>query len=286
MRCRLAITAVSVAGVAALAGCTAAGDPVDRATTPATETAAAVVAREQVVSFLTELGTSSDPSRCTELYTSNALPREGGAPDVQACEESVSASDPADEVLVDQVVVAGDRARARVTATGGDDGGLAQTLDLVREGDAWKVDGVAEVAVVDRDAVHARFAQDLAVWGPQVVPPEELPCIDDEVRAVSDAEMAGSLQEGRSYEHAVDAISRCLALGVEEAVLSQVVQYQLTAEGLTAEQADCVVVEASATLIDLSVADLVTSATSRERLDQALVSASRTQVCQQLGAAP
>ena len=188
--------------------------------------------------------------------------------------------------MVDQVVVDGSTATGRVTAIGGASAGLAQTLELVREGDRWKVDGVAGLAIADRAAVDERVVRDLAEWGPQIIPPQHLPCIGDQLLAVTDAELVAAFEEGRSHEHAVDAISWCLAAGVDSLVLYQIVLYQLEAKGLTHDQANCVAVEALETFLDLTLEQLVTSQAARAHLSDGLVAASETQACQRVATDP
>lgn len=277
-----ALAGLVLAGALALAGCTAPNEVDDVATTsPDPPTA-----EEQVTAVVTELGTSSDPAQCTELYTSAGLEVALGTTDLETCRESVRTSEPADEVVVDQVSVDGTTATARVTSIGGASAGLAQTLELVRVDDAWKVDGVAGLALADRAAVDDRVSRELARWGPQMIPPDQLGCVDEQLRAVPDAEVVAAFQEGRPHQAAVRAISWCLALGVDSAALYQMVQYQLSTKGLTRAQADCVAVEALGIYVDLTLEELVTSEAARTQFEQGLLAAAETPVCAQLGGRP
>jgi hypothetical protein len=282
-----ALSGVVVAVVAAvvLGGCT---DPGGGAAAPSTSATsqAPPSAEEQVVAVLTELGTSTDPDQCTDSYTARGLEVAVGSTDPAVCRRAVIASEPADEVVVDQVVVDGGTATARVTAIGGASAGLAQTLDLVQQEDRWKVDGVAGLAIADRAAFDEHITSDLRAWGPEVLPPETLPCIDERLRAVPDAEIVAAYLEGRSHEAAVGSISWCLAAGVDSVALYQIVLHQLRTKGLTEEQASCVAVEALGTFLDLTLEQLVTSQAARAHLEDGLLRASETQVCQELGAAP
>jgi hypothetical protein len=268
-----------LAGTVVLGGCTAPDERRDVPTSPPRE----ATPEEQVVAVATELGTSSDPRQCTELYTARGLEVAVGSTDLEACREAVHRSEPADEVVVDQVVVDGAGATARVTSIGGASAGLAQTLELVREDGRWRVDGVAGLAIADRAALDERVSRELARWGPQVVPPDRLRCVDEELRAVPDAEVVAAFREGRPDRATVDAVSWCVASGVDSVALYEIVRYQLATKGLTREQADCVAVEALGTFLDLTLEQLVTSEEAREQLDQGLLAAAETPVCARLG---
>ncbi len=284
MGARPCTSVLALAGALALAACTGPGGGGQAAPEPATSTAA--TPEEEVIAVLTELGTSSDPDQCTETYTRRGLEVAVGSTDVEDCRDAVIASEPADEVVVDQVVVESSTATARVTSIGGASAGLAQSLELVLQDDRWMVDGVAGLAIADRAAVDERVARGLAEWGPEVIPPEHLDCIGEQLRAVTDAEIVAAFEQGRSHESAVDAISWCMAVGVDSVALYQIVLYQLEAKGLSEEQADCVAVEALETFLDLTLEQLVTSEAARQHLGDGLVRASETQVCRDLGAAP
>ncbi len=276
-------SAMGLAGMLALAACTGQGG---QAAAPTTATTSTPSAQEQVVAVLTELGTSSDPDQCTDAYTANGLELAVGSTDVAVCRDAVAASEPADEVVVDQVAVDGSTATARVTSIGGSSSGLAQTLELVLQDDRWMVDGISGLAIADRAAFDEGVALDLAEWGPAVIPPEHLDCVGEQLRAASDTEIVAAFEEGRSHAVAVGAISWCVAAGVDSFALYEIVQYQLEAKGLSAEQADCVAVEALGTFLALTLEQLVTSETARAQLEDGLLAASQTPVCQQLGAAP
>ncbi len=271
-----------VLGALALAGCTA-PDEEGEVPTTSPEATATASPEEQVTAVATELGTSSDPSQCTELYTARGLEVAVGSTDLEECRDAVRSSEPADEVVVDQVVVDGGTATARVTSIGGASAGLAQTLALVREDGRWKVDGVAGLALADRAALDDRVSRELARCGPQVLPPELLGCVDQRLRAVPDAEVVAAFQEGRPDRAAVDAVSWCVAAGVDSVALYEIVRYQLGTKGLTQAQADCVAVEALGTFLDLTLEQLVTSEEARAELDRGLLAAAETPVCAQLG---
>lgn len=279
------LTGLVLAGALALAGCTAPdeGGGVATASPDPTPTASP---EEQVTAVATELGTSSDPAQCTELYTTRGLEVAVGSTDLDTCREAVRTSEPADEMVVDRVVVDGGTATARVTSVDGASAGLAQTLALVLDGDRWKVDGVAGLAVADRGAFDDRVARELARWGPQVLPPDSLACVQQQLQRVPDAEVVAAFQEGRAHDPAVSAISSCLGAGVDAAAMYAIVLYQLQTKGLTEEQAGGLAVEVLDELVDLTLEQIVTSEAARARLEQGLLDGAATQVCQQVGAAP
>lgn len=247
-----------------LAGCTGPDDRHAAPTAPPETSTAEVSPEEQITAVLTELGTSSGPDQCTDLCTPRALRQAIGSSDVQVCRDAVAGVVPADEVQVSDVVVDGSRATARAAMVGGDSGGLAQLVDLVRSGDSWMVDGYTAVEIVDRALVDARTAELVQAAGPGLMGPDDVQCVVVTTQAATDEELEGMYLEGTVHTVLVDAIRDCVGGGIDLTAILLLSSYQLEQAGLTRDQADCVAGLAIRDYGELTLEDIVTSPEAKE----------------------
>lgn len=105
--------------------------------------------------------TSADPSNCTELQTQKFDEQNAavaGAAAIEACEkESEEDEDQAESVAVSNVSVDGDEASAEAALTGGALDSQAVEIDLVKDGDNWKLDEIVGFTKFDAKALGEAF---------------------------------------------------------------------------------------------------------------------------------
>lgn len=238
---------VLVAAVTALTGCQAAGGTTDEVDPPTTSSAAASP-EDAVTEVLQGAYTTADPASCTERYTERALAQAyRGAPDpLAACEEqeaSPAAAEAAGTASIDvaDLVVDGDRATVTVTPQGAASGGtVAYDLVLVEDG-GWRIDEVVDVAVLDRAAYDDSVTAVVEQVGPTLMAPDDVACVDQQLRAVPDEALARSVVEGASSTSLLaDAVRACLGGGTDLVAILQLSTYQLEQGGLSTEKATCV----------------------------------------------
>ena len=151
---------------------------------------------QRVTDVITEAATVDDPAHCTELLTPAFVEQsESGDDPVAACEQSeAEGGEAADSVEVSKVEVEGDSATAEVAITGGPSDGQTLALELVKDGDDWKLDWITSFVEFDRDAflaaVAAEFAED-----PNLAP-GLADCTIDAFDALTDAEIEELLLSG------------------------------------------------------------------------------------------
>lgn len=261
------MTTALVAGALALTACTGpdatGGDP----------TAAPASPQEQVTALLTQINTSSDPDLCASAYTDRALEQSLGTADVEACREAVARVVPADEVAVEDVVVRGDTATARVTLVGGDNAGYAQGVELVRTQDGWRYDRYTSLEIADRAAVDAALARLVQQNGSTLMTPAQITCVQGRLTAVPDAQLEAVQSDGSLQTVLVDGIRDCVGGGVDLAAIALLSSYQLVQAGLTQAQADCVAAAGILDYGELGLADIVTDPAARRQWQDALVTA-------------
>jgi hypothetical protein len=134
--------------------------------------------------------TTSDPSNCTELETQNFLeqnePGEGAAA-VTECEEKAEENEEvAESVDVSNVSVNGEKASAEAAFSGSTFDGQALEIDLVKEGDNWKLDEVAGFASYDPQKLAEAFEEQFE--GNEEIPAKVAACITEAVGSASQAE--------------------------------------------------------------------------------------------------
>lgn len=109
--------------------------------------------------------TGDDPADCTRLETPEFLEQSQfsvGEEAVQDCEEDKAdtTNDP-DSVAVDNVEVDGTNATAEATFSGSAFDGATATVDLVKEGEQWKLSAITAIEGIDVETFREDFTSQL-----------------------------------------------------------------------------------------------------------------------------
>jgi hypothetical protein len=151
-------TLAAVALVALLAGMTGCGSSGDSAGD----------SRTQVENVVRRSLTQNDPAFCVTATTPRYLNQIYGDSDdpLEQCRyEAVLPGEPsAREVSFESVRVDRDQAETTVALTGGSDDGSVLRIELVREGDRWRFDRLADIQI-DRARSDAASRRDLEAYG-------------------------------------------------------------------------------------------------------------------------
>jgi hypothetical protein len=129
---------------------------------------------------------SGDPAACTQAQTqafTEQITGQSGQAALRQCERDAK-DVPADSVDVENIEVDGDSASAEAAFSGGFFGGQTIALDLVKEGDSWKLDKATGFEDFDRDAFVAAFKQELAQE--EDAPAGAADCVAANVQKLSD----------------------------------------------------------------------------------------------------
>ncbi|GAB4066656.1 hypothetical protein GCM10028777_20190 [Angustibacter speluncae] len=264
-----AVTVVVLVAVVALAGCTPGGSTGTGDPAPTTTTSP----QDEVTALLTEMATSSDPDQCERLYTTRALQQSLGTADVAACREAVADVEPATDVEIDSVDVSGDVGTARLVFRDGDNAGMAQLVRAVRTDDGWRYDGYTGLEVVDRAAVDDRLRRVVQENGENLMPPDQLACVQGRLTALPDTDLVGSSAATTLQTTLVEGIRDCVGGGIDLTTILFLSSYQLVQAGLSQGQADCVAGLAIRDYGELSLEDIVTKPAARQRWLDGLVAA-------------
>jgi hypothetical protein len=106
--------------------------------------------QSQVRDVVTDVLTTNDPEHCGTVLTSRLMEQSFGSNStVNECRyQNRSAKDTsAHEVSFEHIDVHGKSARATVAISGGYDDGSKVTLELIRDGDQWEVDYLADIEI-------------------------------------------------------------------------------------------------------------------------------------------
>jgi hypothetical protein len=134
----VAIFAITVLAPIALAACGSSGNSDDE---------------NQITDAITKAATSGDPAACTEVQTQRFTEQTsgGGGDAVKSCEKD-AADSASSTVKVSNIKVDGDTATAEAKLTGGFVDGQTLDVNLVKDGDQWKLDQLTGFADFDREA--------------------------------------------------------------------------------------------------------------------------------------
>lgn len=135
--------------------------------------------------------TSANPSNCTEVQTQKFDEQNAaveGAAAVKECEkESEDDEEQAESVEVSNISVNGDAASAEVALTGGGLDGQTVEINLVKDGDNWKLDEIARFTDFDAkalgEAFGARFEDE-----PEEIPAKIASCLTEAFGSASQSE--------------------------------------------------------------------------------------------------
>lgn len=156
---------------------------------------------EQIEETIEKSATRHDPGKCTELLTQNFIEQNSdatGKAALKECEVEVSdRSDDPKSVTVSTIEVDGTDATAEVAFAGGGFDGQTVNVALVKNGDQWRLDEVIGFAELDT-ATLARTLEEQFEAANGEIPPAQIKCIGDGIRAASEAEVAELVLSGSS----------------------------------------------------------------------------------------
>lgn len=145
---------------------------------------------DKIVDVIETSATSSDPSNCTELQTVNFNEQNeqvSGEDANKECEKEIADEETADSVEVSEVEIDGETATAVVAITGGDLDGQTPELELVKDGDDWKLNELTGFAEFDAGKIVAGLAESFEE--DESIEPELASCIVEALEESSDAEV-------------------------------------------------------------------------------------------------
>lgn len=144
---------------------------------------------KQISAAIDAAATSGEASACTEVQTQKFTEQTSGgtgADAVKSCEKD-AADSASDTVEVSNIEVDGDTATAEATFGGGFIDGQTLTIDLVKDGDAWKLDELTGFVDFDRDSFIASSIA--AVGEDPSTPAEATACLQEQFGAASDQDL-------------------------------------------------------------------------------------------------
>jgi len=158
--------------------------------------------------------TSTDPADCTRLETQNFLEQANfsvGEEAVQDCEEDkADTADDPDSVEVENVEVDGTTATAEGTFSGGAFDGATATVDLVKEGDQWKLDAITAVEGINVDTFRDEFTAQLEES--QEIPAPIADCISEAIGSATEEDIS-SVIVGGTEEDLLALFGECIPTG-------------------------------------------------------------------------
>jgi hypothetical protein len=134
---------------------------------------------DDITAVIEESVSTTDPAGCTELQTQTFVEQtsfETGDAAIAQCEEDAAetADDP-DSVEVSDISVDGEAATASVTFAGGAFDGSTVLLDLVKEGDQWKLNEITDIPEFNFEGFITAFTEQTEAEGE--IPPQIAECI-------------------------------------------------------------------------------------------------------------
>jgi hypothetical protein len=142
--------------------------------------------------------TSTDPADCTRLETQAFLEQTQfsvGDEAVQDCEEDKAdtENDP-DSVEVENVEVDGSSATAEATFSGSAFDGATASVDLVKEGDQWKLDAITDIEGIDVETFRDDFTAQLEES--EEIPAPIADCISEAIGSATEEDVRGVIVGG------------------------------------------------------------------------------------------
>jgi hypothetical protein len=189
--------------------------------------------------------TTAEPENCTKLVTPE-FARQAQLEDdtdaaIKSCRESAETDEPSDSVKISRVTVNEDGAEAEFTPEGGDVDGQRFTVRLIKAGTDWKLDRITDVEL-DRDRFEAALRDGL-IRPPDALSEERADCVIENLEGVSDAEIERAIVEADPAVF-TEAVTLCEGVGrrggVRGAFEGALRRNLLQVQGLSPEQADCV----------------------------------------------
>jgi ABC-type glycerol-3-phosphate transport system substrate-binding protein len=164
---------------------------------------------DKVIDVIEASATTSDPSNCTELQTvafNEQSTQESGDAATKQCEEEAKDEETAESVEVSEVEVDGDTATATAAITGGDLDAQTVELEVVKDGDDWKLNELTGFVDFDAAKVIATLAEGFEEE--EAIEPELASCIVETLEESSDSEVE-ELILNTSGEAFVEIVEAC-----------------------------------------------------------------------------
>jgi hypothetical protein len=141
---------------------------------------------------------NEDPSVCTELQTrkfTEQTQQESGEAAVRSCEEEAEESEGAESATAANVAVDGSTATAEATLKGGSLDGQTLEVELVKDGDQWKLNEVVEFTKLDQPKLVETFEREFEKAKSEVSP-QLAACFAEAFAKASRAEIEEMLFSG------------------------------------------------------------------------------------------
>jgi hypothetical protein len=155
--------------------------------------------------------TTTDPAACRRLQTQAFLEQSNfsiGEEAVQDCEEDVAdTEDNPDSVDVENIEVDGSNASADVSFVGGGFDGSTVAVELVKEGEQWKLDRIADVPELNLEAFQENFVERLQDQGE--IPAPIADCIGQAIEDATEDDIKQVLVSGQE-EDLVGLLGDCI----------------------------------------------------------------------------
>lgn len=154
---------------------------------------------------------TTDPADCTRLQTQAFMEQVNfatGEEAVKDCEEDVAdtSNDP-DSVDVSEVDVGDGEASANAAFTGGPFDGSTVSVDLVKDGEQWKLDAITDVPELNLESFQQSFVDELRA--DESIPQQIADCMTDAIGEVSEDQVEDVLVSG-SEEDLVGLFGDCI----------------------------------------------------------------------------
>jgi hypothetical protein len=200
-------------------------------------------ASSEITGVLETFFTTSDPIQCeqvTQRGFERFSPSVALAEDpVAECKKTLEPGGEAESVEVTDVSVDGDSATATVASVGGPFAGAVAELTLVDEG-GWKIDGLGDVRIEDRNAFQAELDKQAASsYGNDAFTKEQATCIADFIRNEFSTEELEESIASEAPPHVYDAVRFCLGGGTDLIAMMTILRNQLVGSGVEKELAVC-----------------------------------------------
>lgn len=154
--------------------------------------------------------TTTDPADCSSTQTQEFMEqvsRESGKAAVKACEEEAENDEGADSVTVSSVEVDGSSATAEAALAGGSLDGQTVEVELIKDGDQWKMNEVLEFTDFDQAKLIEAFEAGL-LEDPNEIERGFANCIIDSFEQGSQAEVE-ELMFGESPQALEEVFEAC-----------------------------------------------------------------------------
>jgi len=119
----------------------------------------------QIEEAIEKSAASEDPSVCTELQTqkfTEQTTQESGKAAVENCEEEAEENEGVESASVADVEVDGSTATAEAALKGGGFDGQTIEVELVKDGDRWKLNEAVKFTEFDREKLVEAFERELS----------------------------------------------------------------------------------------------------------------------------